>query len=562
MRIAVFNTSAGRDGAAAAMRRLVKGLRARGHEVDVFCLEKRIEDVGTVEVRRLPVPPESAELVRGLQRLLQDEGITRNRTALSNTLFSQSLFGYRLADPAGLCEYDAVNIHWVAFFLSIGAVEEIASVGKPVLVTLHDMQHFTGGCHYAAGCRGFAADCSRCPQLEHDGLGLPALTLSARRRLATHDNVAAVAPSRWMRDCAAASRVFAPERSFAIANAVETEIFRPLGKASAKAALGLRADSVTLLVGAHDNRERRKGFRELMAMLARLKALAPAERLLGENRLDVLAFGSAHPELEAAGFPVRHLGYIGEDHGMAAAYGAADLFVLPTLEDNQPNVMLEAMACGTPVVSFAVGGVPEVITDGVDGVLVRPFETGEMAHAVAALLASPQRRDRMAAAARECIERGYTLDRQASQYESLLERMRAAAGGPAPAPTRGFSLDPAVIDDGQPSGLAARLQQLQRKAGATVELEYRDLLDEIERLCDRALSATVHSTSWRLTGGLRRIRGSAAAPAQPTGAPGERILAKLDLLMSIRQSASWELMAPLRLARRALDLARRRRLRP
>ena len=420
MRIAVFTTFAGRGGAPAAMRRLVKGLRARGHHVDIFCLEASRGDPDLASVRRIPLEAAAADFVDALQQIAREETTGSNRTELSNTFFSLPLTGYRLTELRSLATYDAINIHWVAQFLSIGGIAEMATLGRPMLFTLHDMLAFTGGCHYSAGCRGFTEGCAKCPQLAQDPYGLPAIMLAAKRRLRRYDNLAAVAPSRWMRDCAADSGVFAPDRCFHINNAIEAEIYHPIDKAEAKASLGIAPDARTILLGADDNQSCAKAF--ALRSPSPLSAM-PATKALHREAIPDHRLRTGSPHLEEAGFPVT-ISATCDDHRMALAYSAADVLVLPSLEDNQPNIMLEAMACGTPVVSFAVGGMRETISDGVTGRLIAPYDAEALAQALAELVRDPEALGRMGAAARDEMAKNFTLDRQAVGYESLFEDLR------------------------------------------------------------------------------------------------------------------------------------------
>ena len=119
-----------------------------------------------------------------------------------------------------------------------------------------------------------------------------------------------------------------------------------------------------------------------MAAIRRLRLRSEFRELLETGKLKILIFGQATPEMAEEGLPVVDLGYVVDDCKLAQAYSAADLVVLPSLEDNQPNILLEAMACGTPVVSFAIGGMVDVIKDGVNGRLVRPFDIAALAQAI------------------------------------------------------------------------------------------------------------------------------------------------------------------------------------
>ncbi len=146
------------------------------------------------------------------------------------------------------------------------------------------------------------------------------------------------------------------------------------------------------------------------------------------GKLKILIFGQATPEMAEEGLPVVDLGYVVDDGKLAQAYSAADLVVLPSLEDNQPNILLEAMACGTPVVSFAIGGMVDVIKDGVNGRLVRPFDIAALAQAMFDLIMDPAHAAALGAEARREVVEHAALDVQARNYEALFEKMSCEPG--------------------------------------------------------------------------------------------------------------------------------------
>src|SRR5262249_1317626 len=148
---------------------------------------------------------------------------------------------------------------------------------------------------------------------------------------------------------------------------------------------GIDHDAFVILLGAQNNTEQRKGFYNVIDTLAKLRKIPAAEGLVAGDKIILCAFGHNSDWLAATGFPNRQLGPVSQNEELALAYAAADIFLLPSLEDNQPNVMLEAMACGTPTVGFAVGGIAEVIVDGVNGRLAEPFDCAAMAEIVATL---------------------------------------------------------------------------------------------------------------------------------------------------------------------------------
>ena len=581
MRIAVFGTDATHGGASRAMRRLIAGLSRRGHAVDLVCLNPDPRMAGCLTVRRRVKSDLENAMDDAALRLFNQHYVRERRTAVSNTLFAPQLVGYALADSGLLEVYDAFNIHWVSHFLSIHGIARIAALGKPVALTLHDMNFFTGGCHYSAGCRGYAADCRDCPQLRDDPLDLPAAVLRWKRRLYAEPNVTAVAPTRWLAGCAAESGVFREGGVTVIPNSIETDVFVPGAKDAAKAAIGLDPGVKTLLFAAYNNDEHRKGFDQLAEVLRHMRADARIEALRGLGGIRVLAFGRSTPDLAASDYPIHDLGVIDDDIRLATAYSAADVFVLPSREDNQPNVMLEAMACGTPPVAFGVGGIPDTITDGVNGRMIQGFDTAAMAAAVTELLFAPARAAAMARTARETIEESYPLDLQATRYEALLRAMGAKTAAATESVRRGlaggavshgrdgsrFVEAPLSVPVDLKTGVYGFALNQQGKLD-TAEAELRRLRAVVHRhereqealsaRLDAILFGLTRSTSWKATRALRGRRERATPGSRPGADRPVSARQKLAEVMTLLHSTSWEIMAPVRLLHRAADRLWRR----
>ena len=207
MRIAVFSAESSGSGAARAMRRLAAGLAKRGHHVDLLLPADRRAPASAIQFLAEDDAPEAL----ALSRFVEDYYIPRRRSPLSDTLFSAQSRGYDLGRLDWLRSYDVLNLHWVQNFLNPEAIARLVDMGRPVVFTLHDMAPFTGGCHYSAGCDGYAHDCAPCPQLNDDACELPRAQLALKRLAYARPNVAAVAPSRWLAGAAARSGVFPAE---------------------------------------------------------------------------------------------------------------------------------------------------------------------------------------------------------------------------------------------------------------------------------------------------------------------------------------------------------------
>jgi glycosyltransferase involved in cell wall biosynthesis len=439
-------------GAARAAHRLHRGLLALGADSRMVVAEKQSADP---LVTRVPPGPSRAEQRAARDwRRIQEYSINRRRTPLSNTQFSLPAPGRDLAGIPAILAAELVQLHWVTGLLSPPGLAQVQRLGTPVVWTLHDQRAFTGGCHYAAGCRGYETDCARCPQLEEDPHELTQAALADARELLAAGPMAVVSPSRWLADCARRSALFRAARVEVIPYGIETAVFRPQSAPAARARFGFTPEGIHLLFGASYHAEKRKGVGLLVEAVRLLLERPEPRRLAAAGRLRFITFGQASGDLAASGLPITSLGVLDRDDQVAALYAAADAVLLPSLEDNLPNVLLEAMCCGTPAISFAVGGVPDVVREGENGVLVRPADVPGLAAAIEGFLLDPPQRQRLReACAREAPAR-FALEVQARRYVELYQELHADAT-PARRPPARRQLA------GQVTGPGPRLKALQ-----------------------------------------------------------------------------------------------------
>jgi glycosyltransferase involved in cell wall biosynthesis len=224
-----------------------------------------------------------------------------------------------------------------------------------------------------------------------------------------------VAPSRWMAAETRRSRTFQRFNVDVIPNGIDVQAFRPLPRAELRARYGLAPEDRVILFVADMLDDRRKGMQELDQAIARISHLP---------NLKILTLGAAAGE-NMSGPMYRHLGRLSGAEKVCEAYNLADIFVIPTLQDNFPNTVLEALASGTPVVGFATGGVADAIQDGVTGLLAPTGDVAGLAAQIARAFTDDDLRQQMGVAARTRAVECYTLDRQARTCTALYERMRA-----------------------------------------------------------------------------------------------------------------------------------------
>ncbi len=335
--------------------------------------------------------------------------------------FSYSLanYGTDITQHPAILAADAINLHWInQGFLSLRNIAQLAQLGKPIIWTLHDMWAFTGGCHYNRGCMGYQAQCGNCPCLarpaQHD---LSHRIWQKKQRLFTK-NIKIATCSAWLAKEARQSGLLRDFEITAVPNPIDHTVFAPSPAAditAMRARMGIAPESKLLLFVAMKISEERKGFGHLRAALEHLRATRPSDRY------EVLVLGNADPAaLAQLPYPIHAAGMVTDVAILAQWYALADVFVIPSLEDNLPNTVMESLACGTPVVGFSTGGVPDMVQHGQSGLIVPQGDSIALGEAISEITSNTERLAAMGAAARAHVLTHYSFDVVAKQYLGLV----------------------------------------------------------------------------------------------------------------------------------------------
>ncbi len=314
---------------------------------------------------------------------------------------------------------DVVHLHWVAFMADYPIFFQRIPQGKPIVWTLHDMNPFTGGCHFTSGCQRFIKGCGNCPQIQNpQSNDVSAISYQVKRKtLASRQHLTVVAPSRWLLNEAQRSPLWPVNTNFQqIKYGLDSNSFRPQEKSSARMRLGLPIGSVVVGFGADNLSNPRKG----LALLEQALSLSPSSR----THLTALIFGAG--KVDAASLCVHNvlqLGFLSSEAKQVDAYNACDFFVVPSLADNQPQTALEAMACGVPVIAFDSGGIGEVVKHGENGLLAAPDDLQGLANAIEKLILGSDLRRQLAQGARMSMLREHEGKAQALKYLGLYEKI-------------------------------------------------------------------------------------------------------------------------------------------
>lgn len=321
--------------------------------------------------------------------------------------FTPAVVANPLRVPLSRFKANLVHLHWVAS--SLLRIEELGRLKVPVVWTLHDTWAFTGGCHYTGDCDGFTKECGACPQLGSTRDDDLSRTVWRRKqRVYSGLDLAVVTPSHWLADVARSSSLLAGRRVEVIPNGLDTNVFKPIDRRVAKEYLGVDSAKPVLLFGAQWLTDWRKGGDLLCDAITHL-----------DFPCTLLVFGEGNLSLQTDDrVTVRAVGTLKDDMSLAMMYSAADIFVCPSREDNLPNTVAEALACGTPCAAFDVNGLPEMIEHQKTGWLAKAFDAEDLAAGIGWLARHPDQ-ESLRQAARDKALADYSMERMMERYAAL-----------------------------------------------------------------------------------------------------------------------------------------------
>jgi glycosyltransferase involved in cell wall biosynthesis len=440
MKIVHVNTFDIQGGAARAAWHLHDQLRRASQTSNMLA---KVKVSGDSDVHSFTFDSESRALKRWAK--LSYKYISRNRTGVTDCMFSLPVPGFDLALHPAIKSADVIHLHWITGLLAPAGIARLLQLGKPVVWTLHDQRAFTGGCHYSFGCQKYETTCHECPQLGNRAPNLSSGVLAEAVRTFDARAITVVTPSQWLARCAEASTLFRDSPIHAIPNGIDTAIFRPMPRAEARRKLGIDPNGLCFLFGADTIRNRRKGISVFLEALALCLEDETFRRAVDERQIRFLTYGDGSEKEVYGGLPVHGFGQLDSNEKLALVYAASDVFICPTLEDNLPTTILESLGCGTPVLATEVGGVPDMVENERNGLLVKPGDAHALAHAMKWIVANQAVLPAWSENARKGIEANFSLSLQASRmidlYAGLLSRNLAPAT-PASAATDRLPLMP------------------------------------------------------------------------------------------------------------------------
>ncbi len=375
MRVLIVNTSERTGGAAVAANRLMMALNNNGVKAKMLVRDKETDALTVVGLPKSP--------------MLNWHFLWERLVIFFRCRFSRKhLFEIDLANAGSditklreFQEADVIHLHWInQGMLSLKGIRKILKSGKPVVWTMHDIWPATAICHLTLGCRNFTTHCRNCRLLPGGGSSNDLSTSIWRKKedMLDDQSVYFVACSHWLEQEAKASALLKGQKIVSIPNPIDTHIYHRGDKQAARKRLGLPEDKRLVLFVSQRVTNKNKGMDYLIEACRQLVDLTKCQ-----TPCEVVILGG-HAEEVVDQLPLRAhpLGYINNEQRIVEIYQAVDVFVLPSLSENLPNTIMEAMACGVPCVGFKIGGIPEEIDHKRNGYVAEYRDADDLARGV------------------------------------------------------------------------------------------------------------------------------------------------------------------------------------
>lgn len=378
MKVLLINTFETQGGAAIACKRLLTALNKTSDvEAKLLVDLRQTDNEQVVEVADTKLK----KFIRKYRFILEKVFfIPFEASKKERFSFSTAYLGTNISKNPLVHEADILHIHWTNnSFLSHENLRQLIELKKPIVVTLHDMWYFTGGCHYSGECTNFTQNCGNCKFLKYPNQRDFSYKIQNAKKNIYSDNMTFVACSSWLAGVGRTSSLLQDFPVINIPNPIDTGIFKRMDKRASREALKLPLDKTLILYVAAKVDDERKGYKYLSEAL---KGLYESDSVIKKD-IEVVVMGNVkdHGEIQFY-FPTHFLGSLSNTDTIVSCYNAVDLFIAPSLEDNLPNTIIESMACGTPVVAFDTGGIPDIIDHQLNGYLAKYKDASDLINGV------------------------------------------------------------------------------------------------------------------------------------------------------------------------------------
>lgn len=369
MKILIVNTSDIHGGAAKAAYRLHRALLDAKIDSQMLVQSKTSDDSTVIGVK--------TRIQRFITRirLVLDQFPIRFYKHRTRTLFTPAWLPFsKVVDHINKINPDIVHLHWIGFGMI--SIEELAHIKAPIVWSLHDNWAFTGGCHVKWECEKYKEQCGACPRLGSDKENDLSRKVFIRKEktFSQIPNMTIVALSRWLVGCAKESTLLKDKKIINLPNPIDTRKFTPSNKEQARERWNLPQDKKLVLFGAMaPTGDINKGLKELKEAL---------QKLISKD-MEFVVFGNSGPNHPLVfDFKTHNLGHLNDEASLITLYSACDVIVVPSLQENLSNIIMESLSCATPIVAFDIGGNSDMIEHKNNGYLAKAYNTDDLANGI------------------------------------------------------------------------------------------------------------------------------------------------------------------------------------
>ena len=416
MKVALINSSELSGGAAIACNRLYQAHKANDVQVSLLVQtvnEPKIDQSIHKVHGNLPlsIHEKSTFYLEKLQ-FLPHEKDKRSRFAFSTGLFGRQIHRHPIVQEA-----DVIHLHWInKGFVSLRGLQNLIALNKPIVWTMHDMWPITGGCHYSDECTNYKMQCGNCMMLRKSGKNDLSNKIWFKKNNAFQqtDVLQFVACSEWLASICRNSSMGRDHAVTSIPNCIDIEKYKSL-------TTSLNLSKINILFQAMNIEDERKGFHFFLESLKVLKALDPGL----SKKITVNVIGKANPadQISKLGYKVNYSGLLKKEADIVSAYQKAHLYIIPSLQDNLPNTVMEALSCSVPVVGFNTGGIPEMVKHLHNGYIAPRKDSLQLAKGILWSLNNPEHYATLRRHARESVEQKYSYKSVSNQYVSIYKNL-------------------------------------------------------------------------------------------------------------------------------------------
>ena len=412
MKVVLINTSDSTGGAAIAAKRLMQSLIKQDIDVSLLVQEKKTDNEAVYSTTKSKFKKLLNFYRFAVERFIfflkEKDKSVRFAFSIANT--GENISTHQLIKNA-----DVIHLHWVnGGFLSLQSLKQLFKLNKPIVWTFHDMWAFTGGCHYAGDCTNFRTECKNCPFLKFPHKSdLSNRTWKRKKKLYSDNKLNIVTCSNWLKNVTKKSSLLGNHNIVSIQNPINLNFFKPTNKNDSRKKLGINTSKKLILFGAMNTNDKRKGSEYLIEALDYISKENPKTK----DQIALVIFGKNKTPFLTE-FETINLSFINNEQDIVNVYNACDIFVTPSIEDNLPNTIVEAHACGLPVVAFNATGMSEMIKHKENGYLATYKSLEDLANGIIWTLFESDY-NKLSVSARNKALNTYSQDISASKYIDL-----------------------------------------------------------------------------------------------------------------------------------------------